>query len=164
MAVVSAVLGCLAAVGIVTAFDLGGGSRTTVVEQAPLRGSSATGDGESGLTPRDIYKRAAPGVVFIRAQVVQRTQSPFDLGVPQERRGQATGSGFVIDRSGTILTNAHVISGASKITVQFADKKVVDAEVLGRDESTDLAVLKVDPSEPHPHPAGARLVRRRPGR
>jgi len=143
VAVVSAVLGCAAAVGIVTALDLGGGHTTTVVQQAPLRGQDASGGGDAGLTPRDIYKRAAPGVVFIRAQVVQQSQSPFDFGFPSEQRGEATGSGFVIDRDGTILTNAHVVAGATKVTVQFADKRVVDARILGRDESTDLAVLKV---------------------
>jgi S1-C subfamily serine protease len=144
VAVVSAALGCAAAVGIVTALDLGGGHTTTVVQQAPLRGQDASGDGgDAGLTPRDIYKRAAPGVVFIRAQVVQQSQSPFDFGFPSEQRGEATGSGFVIARDGTILTNAHVVAGATKVTVQFADKHVVDARILGRDESTDLAVLKV---------------------
>jgi S1-C subfamily serine protease len=144
VAVVSAALGCAAAVAIVTALDLGGGHTTTVVQQAPLRGEDASGDGgNAGLTPRDIYKRAAPGVVFIRAQVVQQSQSPFDFGFPSEQRGEATGSGFVIARDGTILTNAHVVAGATKVTVQFADKHVVDARILGRDESTDLAVLKV---------------------
>jgi len=144
--VVSAALGCAAAVGIVAAFDIGGAGGTTVVQQAPLKGTGDSGgDGETALTARDIYKRDAPGVVFVRAQVVQRTESPFDFGFPQERQGEATGSGFVIDREGTILTNAHVISGATKVTVQFADKKVADARILGRDESTDLAVLKVDP-------------------
>jgi S1-C subfamily serine protease len=144
VAVISAVLGCAAAVGIVAALDLGGGHTTTVVQQAPLRGDDASGSGDtSGLTPRDIYKRAAPGVVFIRAQVVEQTQSPFDFGFPQQQHGEATGSGFVVDRHGTILTNAHVVSGATKVTVQFADRHVVEAEILGRDESTDLAVLKV---------------------
>jgi S1-C subfamily serine protease len=143
VAVVSAVLGCAAAVGLVVALDLGGGHTTTVVQQAPLRGDDTSGGRDAGLTPRDIYKRAAPGVVFIRAQVVEQSQSPFDFGFPQEQRGEATGSGFVIARDGTILTNAHVVAGATKVTVQFADKHVVDARVLGRDESTDLAVLKV---------------------
>jgi S1-C subfamily serine protease len=152
VAVVSAMLGCAAAVGLVVALDLGGGHTTTVVQQAPLRGQDASGAGDRGLTPRDIYKRAAPGVVFIRAQVVEQSQSPFDFGFPQQQRGEATGSGFVIDRNGTILTNAHVVSGATKVTVQFADKHVVDASILGRDESTDLAVLKVSakPSELQP--------------
>src|SRR5919199_6831090 len=145
VAVVSAVLGCAAAVGIVQALHLGGGHTTTVVEQAPLRGQAAASGDEGGLTPRDIYKRAAPGVVFIRAQVVEQTPSPFDFGFPQEQRGEATGSGFAIDRKGTILTNAHVVAGATKVQVQFADKRIVDARILGRDESSDLAVLKVSP-------------------
>jgi putative serine protease PepD len=84
-------------------------------------------------------------VVFVRSQIVQRTQSPFDFGLPQEQRGEATGSGFVIDKTGTILTNAHVVNGASKVTVQFEDKQSVVAKVLGKDESTDLALLQVNP-------------------
>src|SRR3954468_541281 len=157
VALVSAVVGCAAAVGIVAAFDLGGGHTTTVVQQAPLRGQDTSNSSDGGLTPRDIYKRAAPGVVFIRAQVVQQTQSPFDFGFPQQQRGEATGSGFVIDRKGTILTNAHVVAGATKVTVQFADRHVVDATILGRDESTDLAILKVDakPSELDPLTLGS---------
>jgi len=144
---VSVVLGAGAAVGIVEGFDLGGGHTSTVVEEAPLAAHDDTSSsGDSGLTARDIYRRDAPGVVYIKAQVVQRTQSPFDFGLPQEQQGTATGSGFVIDKDGTILTNAHVINGASKVTVQFANKQQVDAKVLGKDESTDLALLKVDPT------------------
>jgi S1-C subfamily serine protease len=144
---VSVVLGAGAAVGIVEGFDLGGGHTSTVVEEAPLAAHDDTSNsGDGGLTARDIYKRDAPGVVYIKAQVVQRTQSPFDFGLPQEQQGTATGSGFVIDKDGTILTNAHVINGASKVTVQFADKQQVDAKVLGKDESTDLALLKVEPA------------------
>jgi S1-C subfamily serine protease len=155
VAVVSAVAGCVAAVGIVAEFDLGGGHTTTVVQQAPLRGDDTSSN--AGLTARDIYKRTAPGVVFIRAQVVEDTPSPFDFGFPQQQRGEATGSGFVVDRDGTIITNAHVVAGATKVTVQFADKHVVDAKILGRDESTDLAVLRVSakPSELTPLPLGS---------
>jgi S1-C subfamily serine protease len=145
VAIVSAVIGAGAAVGVVEGFDLGSAkTTTTLVQQAPLGTSNAT-DGDTGLTAGDIYKRDAPGVVFIRSQVVQRTQSPFDFGLPQEQQGEATGSGFVIDKAGTILTNAHVVNGATKVSVQFADKQSVDAKVLGKDESTDLALLKVDP-------------------
>jgi S1-C subfamily serine protease len=143
---VSVVLGAGAAVGIVEGFDLGGGHTSTVVEEAPLAAHDDTSNSDSGLTARDIYKRDAPGVVYIKAQVVQRTQSPFDFGLPQEQQGTATGSGFVLDKDGTILTNAHVINGARKVTVQFADKQQADAKVLGKDESTDLALLKVDPA------------------
>ena len=117
---------------------------TTVVQQAPIAASPAASRGEGrGLTPADIYRRDAPGVAFVRAQIVQRSQSPFDL-FPTEQRGEATGSGFVIDKSGDILTNAHVVEGAVKVTVQFSDSKTVDAKIIGRDTSTDLALLKVD--------------------
>jgi S1-C subfamily serine protease len=149
IAIVSAVIGAGAAVGVVEGFDLRSAkTTTTVVQQAPLGASANASDNDaSGLTAGDIYKRDAPGVAFIRSQIVQRTQSsPFDFGLPQEQQGEATGSGFVIDRAGTILTNAHVVNGATKVTVQFANKQSVDAKVLGKDESTDLALLKVDPA------------------
>jgi S1-C subfamily serine protease len=148
----SAVLGAGASIAVVEALDLGGGKTTTVVEQGPL--ASPTENASSGaLTARDIYKRDAPGVVFIRAEVVQRAPaSPFDFGMPSEQRGEATGSGFVTDGDGTILTNAHVIDHATKVTVQFANKKSVTAHVVGKDESTDLAVLQVDPKGLDLHP------------
>jgi S1-C subfamily serine protease len=151
VAIVAAVVGAGAAIGVVEGLGAGSGrTTTTLVQQAPLGASSNASDGDTGLTAGDIYKRDAPGVVFVRAQIVQRTQSPFDL-LPQEQRGEATGSGFVIDNAGTILTNAHVVNGATKVAVQFEDKQSVEAKILGKDESTDLALLKVDPE-------GLRLV------
>ncbi|HEV8151341.1 MAG TPA: trypsin-like peptidase domain-containing protein [Solirubrobacteraceae bacterium] len=152
---VSAVLGAVVAIGAVELFDLGGGktSTTTVVQQAPLTGAQEKSDGSSqggGLTARDIYKRDAPGVVFIRAQVVEPASSPFDFG--QQQQGEATGSGFVIAKDGTILTNAHVVENARKVRVQFADQRVETAKIVGRDRSTDLAVLKVDPDGLELHP------------
>jgi S1-C subfamily serine protease len=147
IAAVSAVIGAGAAVGVVAGLDVGSGrTTTTLVQQAPFGATSNANDGDTGLTAGDIYKRDAPGVVFIRSQIVQRTQSPFDFGLPQEQQGEATGSGFVIDKAGTILTNAHVVNGATKVTVQFQNKQSVDAKVLGKDESTDLALLQVDPA------------------
>jgi S1-C subfamily serine protease len=146
IAIVSAVIGAGAAVGVVEGLGTGSGkTTTTLVQQAPLGASDNASDSDTGLTAGEIYKRDAPGVVFVRAQIVQRTQSPFDFGLPQEQRGEATGSGFVIDRTGTILTNAHVVNGASKVSVQFENKRSVEAKVLGKDESTDLALLQVDP-------------------
>jgi S1-C subfamily serine protease len=148
VAVASAALGCAASVALVEGLHLGGGKTTTVIEQAPLGSASDTSASSNGLTARDIYKRDAPGVVFIRSDIVQKSAStsPFDFGLPQEQRGVATGSGFVIDKGGTILTNAHVVNGATKITVQFQNKQSTTATVRGTDESTDLAVLKIDPS------------------
>jgi S1-C subfamily serine protease len=144
----SAMLGAGIAVALVTGLDLGGSKTKTVVQPSPLQNSDTTSSSadRNGLTAGDIYKRDAPGVVYITAQVVQRTESPFDFGLPQEQQGTATGSGFVIDRDGTILTNAHVVSGATHVSVQFADTQRVAAKVLGKDQSTDLALLKVDPS------------------
>ena len=72
--------------------------------------------------------------------------------MPSEQRGVATGSGFVIDGQGTILTNQHVVEGARKVTVQFADKKTATARIVGQDRSTDLAVLRVDTSGLDLHP------------
>jgi S1-C subfamily serine protease len=146
IAIVSAVIGAGAAVGVVEGLDVGSEkTTTTLVQQAPLGAANNASDSDGGLTAGDIYKRDAPGVVFVRSQIVQRTQSPFDFGLPQEQQGEATGSGFVVDKDGTILTNAHVVNGATKVTVQFEDKQSVDAKVLGKDESTDLALLRVDP-------------------
>ncbi|HEY7618747.1 MAG TPA: hypothetical protein VH834_03195, partial [Solirubrobacteraceae bacterium] len=70
IAVLSAVVGALAAVAAVEGLDFGGRGSTTVVQQAPLGGSEAASDSEGpGLTAGDIYKRDAPGVVYVRAQI-----------------------------------------------------------------------------------------------
>ena len=141
---VAALIGGVIVAAALLLLDVGDdGSTTTVVQQAPLADSRPVSDGQA-LTAREIYRRDAPGVVFVTAEIVDRSTSPFDL-FPQERRGEATGSGFVIDDDGSILTNAHVVQGARKVTVQFEDKKSASAEVVGTDPSTDLALLKVDP-------------------
>jgi S1-C subfamily serine protease len=143
VALVAAVIGGAGGAAIFAGFG-GHDKTTTVVQQAPLVGSPTSNAKATGLTPREIYKRDAPGVVFVRSEIVQRSQSPFDL-FPTEQRGESSGSGFVIDKNGDILTNAHVIDGAVKVTVQFSDQKTVPARIVGRDTSSDLAVLKVDP-------------------
>jgi S1-C subfamily serine protease len=118
------------------------GDDTTVVREAPVT-QTASGGGD-GRSVRDIYREEGRGVVFVEAEGVSEGQSIF--GAPDE--GTATGSGFVVDRDGTILTNAHVVSGAENVTVSFTeDGDPVDAEVKGVDASTDLAVLKVDPDD-----------------
>ncbi|HWH95193.1 MAG TPA: trypsin-like peptidase domain-containing protein [Baekduia sp.] len=125
------------------------GHTTTVIRQSALASQGAN-DSKSNvseaLTAADIYQRYAPGVVFVRSEVIEQPDNPFQP-FGGTRRSEATGSGFVIDASGDILTNNHVIDGATpgSITVQFADKKTVHAKVVGKDPSTDLALLKVDP-------------------
>jgi S1-C subfamily serine protease len=157
VALVSGLIGGGVAVGAVTAFDLGGSNTKTVVQQAPLATADASQKRSAGLTPRDIYDRDAPGVAYITAQIVQRTASPFDFGLPQEQQGTSTGSGFVIDKDGTIATNAHVVDGATKVSVRFGDGAAHPAKILGVDKSTDLALLKIDPKgvDLHPLPLGS---------
>jgi S1-C subfamily serine protease len=128
------------------ATGIGGGRTTTVLQQAPLAAPSqqtSNGSSDGALTAHAIYERAAPGVVFIRSRIQQNVQSPFGLG-PETQQSEATGTGFVIDGSGHILTNYHVIAGASNVTVGFDDNKTVQAKVLGTDPQNDLALLSVD--------------------
>ncbi|WP_085901289.1 DegQ family serine endoprotease [Kiloniella majae] len=65
-------------------------------------------------------------------------------GPQQPRRGGAQGSGFIIDSDGLIVTNHHVIDGADEVAVRLQDGTVLDAEIIGTDQKTDLALLKVD--------------------
>ncbi len=76
---------------------------------------------------------------------LQRKDGP---GAPGPRRVQSLGSGFVVDPSGIIVTNSHVIEDADEITANFSDGTQLIAEVVGRDTKTDLAVLRVKPSKP----------------
>src|SRR5437764_14816304 len=98
-------------------------------------GPSALKAAQGQLAPThvgQIYAKASPGVVSVAVQ---------------EGQAQSTGTGFVIDRQGTIVTNAHVVGGAGTAQVRFGDQgRTLDAPVLGTDPSSDLAVLRVDPS------------------
>jgi S1-C subfamily serine protease len=121
------------------------GDTQTVVRQAPVTQPAAGSDSGGGRTVNEIYKQEGRGVAFISAQGVSSDEnSPF--GLPQE--GDATGSGFVVDEQGHIITNAHVVEGADSVEVSFDESGTsVPAEIKGVDTSTDTAVLKVDPSD-----------------
>lgn len=97
----------------------------------------------ASLTVGQIYERANPGVVEITvtSQAAQPS-APFPSGEQPSR--QAQGSGFVYDADGHVVTNYHVVEGATSIEVRFANGSTYDAKVVGSDPSTDLAVLKVD--------------------
>jgi putative serine protease PepD len=86
-----------------------------------------------------VYQRVKGGVVEVQTSTGGQTD-PFGNQAP----GGATGSGFVIDEEGHIVTNQHVVDGAESVTVRFSDGTEVDAEVVGTDPSTDIAVLDVD--------------------
>jgi S1-C subfamily serine protease len=121
------------------------GDTTTVVRQSPTTQPTATSTGSDGRSVRDIYKQEGRGVVFIQSQGVT-TDSGSPFGGPQQ--GTATGSGFVVDKDGTIVTNAHVVEGADSVQVRFDENgEFIDADVKGVDTSTDIAVLKIDPSD-----------------
>ncbi|MEL6880737.1 MAG: HhoA/HhoB/HtrA family serine endopeptidase [Cyanobacteria bacterium J06607_10] len=110
----------------------------------------------------EAVERTGPAVVRINAArtVAGRSRpglfnDPFfreffgDLGVPDQptqRVERGTGSGFILDSNGTILTNAHVVEGADLVTVTFKDGRELQGEVIGEDSLTDLAVIKVDAS------------------
>ncbi|MGE0733880.1 MAG: DegQ family serine endoprotease [Alphaproteobacteria bacterium] len=128
------------------------------------------------LTPRapanlpDLVEQLLPAVVSISTtsapppQVRQNRPNPdtpgspfedffrdyFDRLDPNQRRQSAVGSGFVIDPSGFIVTNNHVIAGATEVKVIFQDKTTLTAKILGRDPKADLALLKVESSKPLP--------------
>jgi len=140
---VAALVGGAVVAAILLLTGAGGGDDTKTV----FAGSDLANPKEGALTPREIYKRDAPGVVFITADVTQAA-SPF----APEQRGQATGSGFVIGKGGSIVTNAHVVEGARSVSVRFGDSRIKRARVAGRDPSTDLALLLVDPDGLDLHP------------
>ena len=116
-----------------------------VVQNTQITRPSSGNESSDGRSVSDIYKEEGAGVVFIQARGTS-SDSPF--GLPEDRGGTATGSGFVVDKEGTIITNAHVVEGSQDVSVRFEeDGDVVDAKVVGRDPSTDIAVLEVDPDE-----------------
>ncbi len=141
----SALIGGGLVVAVVAAAgDLGSSSKTvTIVQQAstPIAPSNASQQ-STGLTPHQIYEKDAPGVALVTSTIVRQSESPFSLGGESEQ-GTATGSGFVINSDGTILTNYHVVENAVKVEVSFEHGKTVEAKVVGKDPSNDLAVLRI---------------------
>ena len=142
--VVVAVLGLVAiGTGLV---DAGGDSTTTTttVPADTAQTALASNDQGKALSVNQIYSEDSPGVVYITAE--QKAQStPFNP-FGQSQGGTATGSGFVIDNDGHILTNNHVVAGSDNVTVRVGgeDGQTFDAKVVGSDPSTDVAVLAVD--------------------
>jgi S1-C subfamily serine protease len=92
----------------------------------------------------DVYVADAPGVVHITATTKSQTPTDPFFGIPGATQEQtAIGSGFVIDKAGHIITNDHVVAGASDVRVSFSDNESMRARVVGKDPATDVAVLQV---------------------
>jgi putative serine protease PepD len=137
----AAVLVAAAAIGVGGAATYAGlapeGTRTIVRQETVSNGEPAANT--TGLSVSDIYQRTQKGVVEITVTTSQST-NPFG----GQQTQQAQGSGFVYDSNGHIITNQHVVEGATSISVRFWNGKTYKAEVVGSDPSTDLAVIKVD--------------------
>jgi S1-C subfamily serine protease len=131
----------LIATGII---DTGDQSSDPIISQSPIVQPAVDEDGD-GSTVNEIYRRAQRGVAFIEARGrAGASTSPF--GMP-DRGGAGSGSGFVINDEGFIVTNAHLVEGARSVRVRFGEPgedESVDARLVGADPSTDIAVLKVD--------------------
>jgi S1-C subfamily serine protease len=135
---------------IAAAGGLGSTQKTvTQIQAAAPVSSTANPSAKAGLfknaapSAHEIYERTAPGVAYVTSTIVRQSESPFGLGGETQQQGTATGSGFVINTNGTILTNWHVVENAVKVNVSFEHGKTVEAKVVGKDPSQDLAVLSV---------------------
>lgn len=134
----AALLGGAVAVGIGAAVSDGG--TTTVVREVQGSSAAATSfeDGQ-GKSIGDIYDQEGRGVVQVLSTSVV-SDDPF-FGAQESR---SSGSGFVIDKAGRIVTNYHVVQDAENVQVSFSGEDNVDARVIGVDPSTDIAVLQID--------------------
>ena len=134
-----------------------GGTTTTVAAPLTAPVADRSGDGDVNVV-NQIYKRDADGVAFIESQVAAQEAapspfSPFGEPEPEPEGGTATGSGFVIDKEGHLLTNNHVVAGAEKIQVKLGDSETTyEAELVGADPSMDLALLDVKAPADELHP------------
>src|SRR6266566_7384869 len=128
------------------------------------RSESAAGRGYAS-----VVKRVLPAVVNISTSRVSRMTSANGLqdmdplfrqffgeefghrfNVPRDRREKSLGSGVIVSPEGYILTNNHVIDGATEITITLRDKREMKAELVGTDPKTDIAVLKIEASNLFP--------------
>ncbi|MFL5961604.1 MAG: S1C family serine protease [Gaiellaceae bacterium] len=133
---VAALAGGGAGAGVV-ALTHGSSSTTPTVAASPTVANVASGS----LTVEQIAKASIASVVEVDATETA-SQSPFPGG--QQGSGTAQGTGFIYDTKGDVVTNDHVISGSSSVSVKLSDGSTYKATVVGSDPSTDLAVLHID--------------------
>jgi S1-C subfamily serine protease len=147
------VLGSLVVIGALLGGGLGAGAVLKLTPAGPVAAATSSpapaasaAPVASALSVTSLYQAAVQGVVTITTQIPGRFGS----------LGQGTGSGIVLDQSGDILTNAHVVSDASQVQVTFNDGQSVAGTVSGVNTSADLAVVKVSvaASSLHPLPLG----------
>jgi Do/DeqQ family serine protease len=136
---------------------------TSPADATVAAGSISPAAPEAQTSYADVVGRVTPAVVTIRAEKVARTPQQFPFAddpffreffgqgrgrqpqqEPQERLQRGAGSGVIVSADGYILTNHHVIDGAEKIRVELNDNRTLDAKVVGSDQPSDLAVLKIE--------------------
>ena len=142
------------------AADAAPASANRVVPSAGAAGLAFAPPQGAPLSFADIFQQVAPAVVQIdvktrvqRPRAIQIPGFPFPLPTPRGEAEQGeedtqlapgTGSGFFISADGTIVTNNHVVANAEEITVKTSDGRTFKARLVGRDEASDLAVIKID--------------------
>ena len=107
---------------------------TLQINSKPTSDSSNSSDNydtADGMAGEDIYKKVNPSVVSV---------------ISTTSEGTGSGSGVIMSKDGYIITNNHVVDGAQSVSVQLSDDTSLDAEIIGTDEQTDLAVIKVTPT------------------
>jgi putative serine protease PepD len=138
-------VGAIGGAGASVAFDQGS-SATKVLTTAAPAATQPVASNSGAPTVSDIYKRTKQGVVDIT--VTSQSSGgggPFG-GSAGGGTSKAEGSGFVLDKKGDIVTNQHVVDGATSIEVTFADGTKAPAHVVGQDASSDVAVIRVNVS------------------
>lgn len=144
--VVCAALGGAVTAGALMATGVVGSGQTVIQQAAPLLTAGPVG----GTAAGDVYRRESTGVVGVTAETVPVRASAFD--VDDARPGRPTsGSGFVIDDKGHIVTAAHLVRAASDVQVQLGER-TLPARVVGLDEGDDIALLRIDPDGLDLHP------------
>ncbi|HUC07897.1 MAG TPA: trypsin-like peptidase domain-containing protein [Solirubrobacterales bacterium] len=153
-----AVVAAFGAIAIAAGW-LDAGDSTTTTITAPLSSAPVANTESSDSdtnTVNEIYRNDGPGVAFIEStEPAQESSAPLNpFGEEEESGGGiATGSGFLIDNEGHIITNNHVVEGASKVEVRLGSSDTEhEAEVVGTDPATDVALLKIDVPAEQQHP------------
>jgi serine protease Do len=118
-------------------------ARAATAQAAAATQSTIAGQRRTAIT--EAVARVAPTVVTVQTEVVDRSSNPFDVyNGTSERVLPGLGSGFIVRADGVIVTNAHVVADANTISVAMRDGTTYPARLLGKDETNDIAVLKID--------------------
>jgi len=147
--VVAAVAGGAVAIAGAALLDVGENTTTVrevVLDRPTISGNVSQTDSRR-MTLRDIYRQDAPGVVQVTSTTKVKLPRSQWFGNPFGMQGtdvqRSLGSGFVIDKAGLVVTNYHVVGSAQTVYVSFSNSDSMRAEIVGKDASTDVALLKV---------------------